>query len=127
VEHGQNRPPLPGQLKALHAIRHCRTSGSGEILVKCPDCNHYQWHSLSCGHRNCPQCQNIEATKWIDLQHNKLLPILYFMVTFYITVRIQAAYLSSPETGLFDFFRMSFQHPQGFWIKSEKLGAHKWQ
>jgi hypothetical protein len=36
--------------------------------------------------------------------------------------QIQAAYLSSPETGLFDFFRMRFQHPQGFWIKSEKPG-----
>jgi hypothetical protein len=45
----------------------------------------------------------------------------------YIAVPIQVAYLSSPETGLFDFFRMGFQHHQGLWIISEKLGTHKWQ
>jgi hypothetical protein len=33
-------------------------------------------------HRNCPQCQNHEATQWIERQQAKLLPVAYFMVTF---------------------------------------------
>ena len=41
-----------------------------------------QWRPLSCGNRNCPQCQNHEASKWIDRQQAKLLPVPYFMVTF---------------------------------------------
>jgi hypothetical protein len=49
---------LPGHLKAMNAIRSCRTPDSGELYVHCPNCNHGQWHPLSCGHRSCPQCQN---------------------------------------------------------------------
>ena len=73
---------LPGQLKALSAIRNCRTSDYGDLYVSCSDCNHSEWKPLSCGHRSCPQCQNYEATKWIDRQAGKLLPVSYFMATF---------------------------------------------
>lgn len=73
---------LPGHLKALHSILRCRTKGSGQIYVSCPKCDHFEWQSVSCGHRNCPQCQNHEATQWIERQQNKLLPVEYYMVTF---------------------------------------------
>ena len=73
---------LPGHLKALNAIRRCRTPDSGELYVQCPDCNHAEWRPLSCGHRSCPQCQNHEASQWIDRQQGKLLPVPYFMATF---------------------------------------------
>ena len=54
---------LPGHLKAMNAICSCRTPDSGELYVHCPNCNHGQWHPLSCGHRSCPQCQNHEASQ----------------------------------------------------------------
>jgi hypothetical protein len=73
---------LPGHLKALNAMRHCRTPEAGELYVRCPDCDHAMWQPLSCGHRNCPSCQNHETSRWIDRQRNKLLPVHYFMVTF---------------------------------------------
>jgi hypothetical protein len=73
---------LPGQMKALNAMRGCRTSDAGELFVRCTECAHTEWRPLSCGHRNCPQCQNHEASRWIDRQQNKLLPVHYFMVTF---------------------------------------------
>jgi len=34
---------LPGHLKALNAIRRCRTPDSGELYVRCTECNHGQW------------------------------------------------------------------------------------
>jgi hypothetical protein len=64
---------LPGHLKAINAILGCRTPDSGEVYVYCPGCHHGQWQSLSCGHRNCPKCQNHEASQWIDRQLAKLL------------------------------------------------------
>ena len=73
---------LPGHLKALTAMRHCRTPEAGELYVRCPDCDHATWQPLSCGHRSCPKCQNHETSRWIDRQRNKLLPVPYFMVTF---------------------------------------------
>ena len=73
---------LPGHLKALNAIRRCRTPDSGELYVQCTDCGHAEWRPMSCGHRSCPKCQNHEASQWIDRQQLKLLPVSYFMVTF---------------------------------------------
>jgi len=72
----------PGQLNALRAILRCRTPESGELKVQCPDCGQAEWRPLSCGHRSCPKCQNHEASRWLDRQQAKLLPVHYFMVTF---------------------------------------------
>jgi hypothetical protein len=73
---------LPGHLTALHAIRRCRTPDSGELHVRCTACDQSEWRPLSCGHRSCPKCQNHEASRWLDRQQTKLLPVPYFMVTF---------------------------------------------
>ena len=81
---------LPGHLKAINAIRSCRTPDSGELYVHCPNCNHGQWHPLSCGHRSCPQCQNHEASQWIDRQQDKLLPVPYFMATFTLPYELRS-------------------------------------
>ena len=80
---------LPGHLKAMNAICSCRTPDSGELYVQCPDCHHGQWHPLSCGHRSCPQCQNHEASQWIDRQQAKLLPVPYFLVTFTLPYQLR--------------------------------------
>lgn len=73
---------LPGHLKAMNAIRSCRTPDSGELYVQCPHCHHAEWRPLSCGHRSCPKCQNHEASQWIDRQQGKLLPVPYFLAIF---------------------------------------------
>ena len=73
---------LPGHLRAIDAIRRCRTPEAGELFVQCIDCGHATWRPRSCGHRSCPQCQNHEASIWLDRQQAKLLPVEYFMVTF---------------------------------------------
>lgn len=75
---------LPGHLRAIDAISRCRTPEAGELFVQCPDCGHASWRPRSCGHRSCPQCQNHEASVWLDRQQAKLLPVEYFMVTFTI-------------------------------------------
>lgn len=81
---------LPGHLKALNAIRSCRTPDSGECYVQCPDCHHGEWRPLSCGHRSCPQCQNHEASQWIARQQGKLLPVHYFMITFTVPYELRS-------------------------------------
>lgn len=73
---------LPDHLNALHAISRCRTPESGELRVRCTQCGQAEWRPLSCGHRSCPKCQNHEASRWLDRQQGKLLPVPYFMVTF---------------------------------------------
>jgi len=80
---------LPSQLRAIHAIRQCRTPEVGELFVQCPDCGHATWRPRSCGHRSCPQCQNHEASLWLDRQQAKLLPVEYFMATFTLPYEIR--------------------------------------
>jgi len=81
---------LSGHLKALNAIRRCRTPDSGELYVQCPNCNHAEWRPMSCGHRSCPKCQNHEASQWIDRQQGKLLPVPYLMATFTLPYELRS-------------------------------------
>ena len=68
------------QKQALNAIVSCRSAGP-EIQVYCPECDKISWYYHSCGHRNCPKCQNHETARWIERQRRKLLPVDYFLVT----------------------------------------------
>ena len=73
---------LPSHQRAINAITKCRTPEAGQLIVECSDCSHTVLQPRSCGHRNCPQCQNHETTLWLDRQQAKLLPVEYFMATF---------------------------------------------
>jgi hypothetical protein len=73
---------LPGHLRAIDAISRCRTPEAGQMLVQCSNCGHTEWRPRSCGHRNCPQCQNHDTSVWLGRQQEKLLPVEYFMATF---------------------------------------------
>jgi hypothetical protein len=73
---------LPAQLKALTALKDCRTHACGKVVLKCSCCSEIRCFPRSCGHRNCPQCQNSTTTQWLNRQKEKLLPVTYFMVTF---------------------------------------------
>lgn len=81
---------LPGHLRAIQAIRRCRTPEAGELFVHCPECHHAAWRPRSCGHRSCPQCQNHEASAWLDRQQAKLLPVEYFLVTFTLPYELRS-------------------------------------
>jgi len=59
---------LPGHRRAIGAILRCRTPDSGQVLLACTDCGGQLRHPQSCGHRSCPQCQNYEASQWLDRQ-----------------------------------------------------------
>lgn len=73
---------LPGQRRAMAAMLRCRTAAAGQLQLQCSDCAGRYSQPLSCGHRSCPQCQNHQASVWLDRQRAKLLPVEYFMVTF---------------------------------------------
>lgn len=114
---------LPGQLKALNAIRSCRTSDYGELYVRCPDCSHTAWKPLSCGHRSCPQCQNHESTRWIDRQSGKLLPVHYFMVTFTLPYELRSLTFRNQRLIYSIFFACASSTLKDFGLNPKHLGA----
>lgn len=114
---------LPSHVKALNAMRHCRTSESGELYVRCPNCDHTAFRPLSCGHRNCPQCQNHESSRWIDRQQNKLLPLLYFMVTFTLPCELRTVTYRNQRTVYSLMFSCVSSTLKDFGLTPKHLGA----
>ena len=75
---------LPSHHRALQDIIACRTEQMGGHLYCCenPDCEHILYAYHSCGNRSCPKCGQDKTQRWIENQHNLLLPTHYFLVTF---------------------------------------------
>jgi len=114
---------LPGHLKAMNAILGCRTPASGELYVQCPDCGHAEWRPLSCGHRSCPKCQNHVTSQWIDQQQAKLLPVLYFMVTFTLPYELRSLTWYNQKTVYSIFFTCVAGTLKDFGLNPKNLGA----
>lgn len=83
---------LPSHLKALSAIKICRSSQSPKMLMQCENenCMHQRLVPHSCGHRHCPHCQNYETQSWIERQLQKKLPADYFLLTFTLPAQFRA-------------------------------------
>jgi len=75
---------LPGHKRALQAMEQCRQEHGPHMLAQCTDlsCGKQTYIPHSCGHRNCPHCQNHENQQWIENQLNKRLPARYYLITF---------------------------------------------
>jgi len=75
---------LPSHHRVLHDIVACRTEQMGGHLYCCenPDCEHVVYAYHSCGNRSCPKCGQDKTQRWVEKQHNLLLPTHYFLVTF---------------------------------------------
>lgn len=114
---------LPGHLRAIDAIRRCRTPESGQLLVQCVDCGHAMWRPRSCGHRSCPQCQNHETSLWLDRQQKKLLPVEYFMATFTLPYELRSLAWNN-QTLVYSFlFACASSTLKDFGLNPKNLGA----
>ena len=78
------------QLRALAAMKHCRTQSSLKMLVKCTECEHQTLVPHSCGHRHCPHCQHHESQQWLERQMKKQVPAEYFLMTFTVPAEFRA-------------------------------------
>ncbi len=114
---------LPSHWKTLQAILRCRTPDSGELYVQCPDCQHGEWRPLSCGNRHCPKCQNHEASRWIDKQQTKLLPVPYFMATFTLPFELRALCRCNQKVVYSILFSTVASTLKDFGLNSKQLGG----
>jgi len=114
---------LPGHLKAMDVICSCRTPDCGELYVQCPDCGHAEWRPLSCGHRSCPTCQNYDTSRWIDRQTDKLLPVLYYLVTFTLPYELRSLTWHHQRRVYSLFFQCVSSTLKDFGLNPKNLGA----
>lgn len=115
---------LPSHLRAITAMRRCRTPESGEVYVRCSECEQAEWRPMSCGHRSCPKCQNYEASKWLDRQRAKLLPVDYFMVTFTLPCELRALAWRFQSQVYAIMFACAVSTIKDFGLNPKHLGAN---
>lgn len=77
-------------VRALAAMKHCRTQASPKMQVECTGCAHQKLVPHSCGHRHCPHCQHHESQHWLERQMKKQLPAEYFLLTFTLPAEFRA-------------------------------------
>jgi hypothetical protein len=65
----------PEQLKAVNAIRVCRTAVMGVNIYACPDCGEVTKVYHSCKNRFCPTCSWKDTMKWAERIKNRMLKI----------------------------------------------------
>ncbi len=81
---------LPSHRKALSAMKACRTHQSPRMLAGCTECDYHITAPHSCGHRNCPHCQNFESQQWLERQLQKRVPAPYFLLTFTLPAELRS-------------------------------------
>jgi len=63
-------------------MKRCRKEYGPHMLARYTNCRKHTFIPHSCGHRNCPHCQNHENWQWIENQLGKQLPAGYYLITF---------------------------------------------
>jgi hypothetical protein len=85
------------QLRALSAIRKCRTSALGGHIDACDECGNVSISYNSCGNRHCPKCQGKNCESWIQAREQELLPVPYFHVVFTLPEAINGLAIHNPK------------------------------
>jgi len=116
---------LPSHLKAMSAIKTCRSSHSPKMLMQCEndDCTHQKLIPHSCGHRHCPHCQNHETQNWIQRQLKKQLPADYFMITFTLPAQFRTLAWYNQKLLYTILFFCIWKTLQTFCFNDKKLGG----
>jgi hypothetical protein len=71
-----------GQLKAISAIKACRTAALGGHVARCEGCTHTVIGYNSCRNRHCPKCQGSTAREWLAEREAELLAVPYYHMVF---------------------------------------------
>lgn len=80
----------PEHIRALAAMKHCRTQAAPKMQAQCSECAHQKLVPHSCGHRHCPHCQHHESQQWLERQMKKQVPAEYFLLTFTVPAEFRA-------------------------------------
>src|SRR5437867_3717111 len=83
--------------KVMHAIEHCRDGTLGYAVYRCDGCGARHHVTRSCGNRHCPTCQQHKTTDWLDGQLARLLPCVYFLITFTMPQALRRFVRSHPR------------------------------
>ena len=108
-------------LRALAAIKRCRTQASVQMQVQCSGCSHHARIPHSCGHRHCPHCQHHESQQWLERQIQKQVPAEYFLLTFTLPAELRRMAGAHPATVYDLLLRCSWETVRTFSQNDKQL------
>jgi hypothetical protein len=116
---------LPGHIKALESMARCRYEHGPHMLARCSDhrCGERVYIPHSCGHRNCPHCQNHESQQWLESQLDKRLPCQYYLITFTLPGQLRDLAWKHQKTVYALMFRAVQDLLKSFTSNDKKLGG----
>src|SRR5215831_8782105 len=77
-----------GQLRAISAIKACRTAALGGHVARCEGCTHTVIGYNSCRNRHCPKCQGSAAREWLAEREAELLSVPYYHMVFTVPAAV---------------------------------------
>jgi hypothetical protein len=123
-QHGHHLPELsPHQARTVNAITSCRTAALGGHVYECDTCGFSRHMYNSCRNRHCPQCQGLDATRWVERQQEALLPIEYHHVVFTLPDVLQPLLRRNPRAGYGLLFAAAAETLQEVARRPRNLGA----
>jgi len=114
---------LPSHRRAMEDICRCRTEALGGQVYYCANCQDYRYSYHSCQNRHCPKCQNDQANEWLERQHNLLLPVTHFMVTFTLPEELRSLARGNQKIVYSILFRASSEALQQLALDPRFIGG----
>jgi len=114
---------LPSQFKALSSMKQCRSVGNSLIKLCCSVCEGIRFIPHSCGHRNCPHCQNHESWNWIERECQKRVNANYFMLTFTLPSQFRDLVYLNQRVMLSTLYKVVWDTVSMFCNNDKQLGG----
>ena len=82
----QDHKLFPNQLKAMRAIKNCRTSALGAHIDECDECGYTHISYNSCRNRHCPKCQTLN-NGYFGLMQGKMTCLMWDIFMLFLPFR----------------------------------------
>ena len=112
-----------GQLRAISAIKSCRTAALGGHVARCEGCTHTVIGYNSCRNRHCPKCQGSAAREWLAEREAELLAVPYYHMVFTVPAAVADLAYQNKEVIYDILFRASAETMLTIAADAKHLGA----
>ena len=112
-----------GQLRAISAIKACRTAALGGHVARCEGCTHTVIGYNSCRNRHCPKCQGSAAREWLAEREAELLAVPYYHMVFTVPAAVADLAYQNKEVIYDILFRASAETMLTIAADAKHLGA----
>lgn len=111
-------------IKAVDAIKSCRTAALGGHVDVCEDCGVLHISYNSCRNRNCSKCGTVKKEQWVEDRKADLLPVRYFHTVFTVPHELNPLLMCNLDLMLTILFKAASETLRVLALDKQYLGAN---